>query len=330
MHGEVVLKGLLAFVAIAEHGSINRAAQAMNISQPSLTRTLQQFEAIIGGPVFDRKAKGVALNELGKRLLAHAQTIRAETVNVTRTIEAFRHEKRRQLHIGAVTAHPLVQFAEAVVEFMREEPDLFIRITHGSPEELMELLRQGTIEMVFGPVITGPDAKGLVQDTIYHDVINIYCGPDCAIAHVSQASLDDLSAAHWILPPVGTLARSKLSELFTETGRPDPVLAIEVENVPMRRSLVMRSQYLSVFHDHHVHQEVESGRLKKVEFDWKRHVGPIGSLRITPHTATSLRLLQTFKARYGAAGFDCPVGAQKLVAAHPANGNASTGYYVRH
>jgi DNA-binding transcriptional LysR family regulator len=135
------------------------------------------------------------------RLLAHAQIIRAETVNAARTIEAFRRGQRRQLHIGAMTAHPLVQFAEAIIEFVQEEPNLFLRITHGSPEELMDLMRQGTLEMVFGPLLSGPEATGLVQDTIYYDKVNIYCSRKNAFAHggMTKANLPDASSI--VCPP---------------------------------------------------------------------------------------------------------------------------------
>lgn len=329
MHREAGLKGLLAFVAIAEHGSINRAARALNISQPALSRTLQQLEAIIGSPLFDRAARGVTLNELGRKLLAHAQIIRAETVNAARTIEAFRRGQRRQLHIGVMTAHPLVQFAEAIIEFVQEEPNLFLRITHGSPEELMDLMRQGALEMVFGPLLSGPVATGLVQDTIYYDQVNIYCSRKNAFAHGGRVSLTDLAAAPWVLPPAGTAVRDKVSELFVDGGCVAPAPVIEVENVPMRRALVLRSDYLSAFHDHHVHHELETGQLQKVGVEWRSHIGPIGSLRLAPHTPTSLRLLGAFRSRYVAAGFQCPLETQPAVAAAPQSSDAQNNY-VRH
>ena len=322
MHSEAGLKGLLAFVAIAEHGSINRAARALNISQPALSRTLQQLEAIIGAPLFDRAARGVTLNELGRKLLAHAQIIRAETVNAARTIEAFRRGQRRQLHIGAMTAHPLVQFAEAIIEFVQEEPNLFLRITHGSPEELMDLMRQGTLEMVFGPLLSEPEATGLVQDTIY-------CSRKNAFAHGGRVSLTDLAAAPWVLPPAGTAVRDKVSELFVDGRCVAPAPIIEVENVPMRRALVLLSDYLSAFHDHHVHHELETGKLQKVGVEWRSHIGPIGSLRLAPHTPTSLRLLRAFRSRYVAAGFQCPLETRQAVAAAPQSRDVQNDY-VRH
>jgi DNA-binding transcriptional LysR family regulator len=54
---------LIAFVNIAESGSINRTATVLNISQPSLTRTIQQLEDAVGGRLFDRSAKGVKVED---------------------------------------------------------------------------------------------------------------------------------------------------------------------------------------------------------------------------------------------------------------------------
>ena len=330
MHGDSTIRGLMAFVTIAEHGSINRAARALNVSQPSLTRTLQQFEATIGATVFVREAKGAVLNDLGKQLLAHAQVIRSETTNAVRTIEQFRREKRRQLHIGAVTNHPLVQFAEATIEFMRQEPDLFLRITHGSMDELMGFLKEGELEMVFGPLPDAAEEQTYVQDTIYHDVLSLYCRSSAPIAKLPRVTMQELSAASWVLPPAGMAARDKVMELFAAAGNPGPSVMVEVENVPMRRALVLRSDCVSVFHAHHVHTEIESGALAKVNFDWTSHFGPIGSIRLAPHTPTSLRLLRAFEARYVAAGL-CRQSPEKKTGGKPpakkANGQI---VYARH
>jgi molybdate transport repressor ModE-like protein len=302
MHGDGWIKGLLAFLQIAEEGSINQAARALNVSQPSLTRTLQQFEAMIGAPVFERSKKGVTLNPLGRQLVRHAQAIRAETNNVARTVETFRKEERRQLHVGVMTAHPQDAFAEAILAFTRESPDVFLRISHGTQKELLALMGDGAIEMIFGPLIPPPAGSALVQDPIYSEVIDLYCGAASPLARAPRVTIADLAAAAWILPPPGAPARDEVAGLFARAGQAAPRLFMEVENDALRRVFVRQSHCLSAFYAHHVHKEVEAGLIKRVMFDWSCGVGPVGALRLMPHTPLSRRLLSVVERHYAAIG----------------------------
>src|SRR5258708_37023107 len=64
------LQDVEAFVAVAEAGSVNRAAARLNLTQPATTRRIQNFEAAIGGaPLFNRAVKPAALTSLGSHLL---------------------------------------------------------------------------------------------------------------------------------------------------------------------------------------------------------------------------------------------------------------------
>ena len=80
MHWNTV-NGLLTFLAIVEHGSINRAAVALNLSQPALTRTLQQRETRLGGKLVTRSSHGIELTEFGRvviELTSPHRVLRAE------------------------------------------------------------------------------------------------------------------------------------------------------------------------------------------------------------------------------------------------------------
>jgi DNA-binding transcriptional LysR family regulator len=70
------LQDIEAFVAVAETGSVNRAAARLNLTQPATTRRIQHFEAAIGdAPLFNRTLKPAALTALGGHVLEHCRRV---------------------------------------------------------------------------------------------------------------------------------------------------------------------------------------------------------------------------------------------------------------
>src|SRR5688572_17856730 len=69
------IQDIEAFVAVAEAGSINRAAIRLNLTQPATTRRIQNFEAAIGGTLFNRAVKPATLTSLGGHVLERCRRV---------------------------------------------------------------------------------------------------------------------------------------------------------------------------------------------------------------------------------------------------------------
>ena len=106
-----------AFLAVAERGSLIKAAEVLHTDQPALSRSLRRMERLIGAPLFDRSNKGVTLTELGRRLLPSAQAL----VNQAEAVESQAHAEARNasgvLRIGAVDVYPI---SAAIAEASRD------------------------------------------------------------------------------------------------------------------------------------------------------------------------------------------------------------------
>lgn len=302
MNRPISANALLTMLTVAECGSMNSAAEILHISQPSLTRTVRDFEVRLGERIFERGAKGVALTPLGRALMEHARAMRLEIRRTQDTIDSYRRDRRQIVRLGAVSVQPIQQFAQAIVDSARAFPDVHMSLVTGTQDEMLHLLNEGRIEILFGRLMNKRDFPHLKQEVLYHDVANFYCRAGHPLAKSEKLDLADLASADWVLGPAGSMMRSRVADLFTEHDL-ELRVSLEVEDVLVRRVLVMESDLLSAFQVHHVHAEVSSGRMVQLPFALEDGVQPIGAISLTGYSPFSEQLILNLQDKYRRAGF---------------------------
>lgn len=293
---------LLTMLTVAECGSINAAAEILHVSQPSLTRSVRDFEVRLGERIFERGAKGVALTPLGRSLMDRARSIRLEIRRAQDSVDSYRRDRRQIVRLGAVSVQPIQQFAQAIADSAQAFPDVHMSLVTGTQDEMLHLLNEGRIEILFGRLMNKRDFPHLKQEVLYHDVANVYCRAGHPLAKADPLALSDLAAADWVVGPVGSMMRGRVADLFAEHDM-ELRVSLEVEDVLVRRVLVQESDLVSAFQVHHVHAEVSSGRMVRLPIDLEDGVHPIGAISLTAYSAFSEQLVRSLQDKYRRAGF---------------------------
>ena len=87
----VKINHLRVFLEVSRHESVSKAAAAMHLAQPAATKTLREFEEVLGTELFERHARGVVLNEAGRLVIPHVQAIFADLARIGDQITAYRN-----------------------------------------------------------------------------------------------------------------------------------------------------------------------------------------------------------------------------------------------
>lgn len=155
---------LEAFVRIVREGSFSRAARSLDISQPTISARVQALEREVGGPLFIRSGRAVALTERGESFLTYAE--RALAV-VGEGVEAARLSEAGQR--GRVTVGTIESLAESLLvgtlaRFHETHPSVDIFVQAGQSDQVVELLRDGVVKLglITWPYF-GPDLETLVR-----------------------------------------------------------------------------------------------------------------------------------------------------------------------
>jgi DNA-binding transcriptional LysR family regulator len=299
------LNNLLAFLAVAEHGSINRAAVALNVSQPALTRTIHQFEGAVGLPLFVRSSKGVRLTTFGEQLASHARVIRAESKNIDASILQAQTAGRRTVHIAVVQRQPLPIFARALIDVVEEEPTIHCCVNVRSQGEAMALLKQGEADMVLGPLMVKAEDELIIQDAMFYDDNGIYCSVRHPFAKRKQVHLEELLAEKWVLGPRDSESTARIDAVFMKQGLAPPPIHLEVDEVSARRVIVGQSNYLSTFHSYHLLLP-GTGDVVRIKCKWPQDGRRMGAIRLTPHTLFSTKFVKAMRRRLVEAGLRIP------------------------
>lgn len=296
---------LIVVLEVAERGSVSRAAQALNIAQPSLSRTISDFEASVGVRIFERGSRGVTLTPEGERLIAHARAVRAELHHAEREIADAKMEELSPIAIGIVPVHPVDPLMEGLLDLIKLRPKIRVSFETGTREQLLEPLSRGDLDMIFGPLSPEPLGLGYTEEIIYYEELAIFCGRANSLFGCKTASLEELAGMSWVLGKSGATSRRRVDAFFRAQGLEPPRVDIEFEEIPARRSMVLQSDFLSVFQHHHVLREIRAKRIFALPIPWGQDDRPIGVIRLSglppsPAAADYIRSVRAVFAKSGA------------------------------
>jgi DNA-binding transcriptional LysR family regulator len=141
------VKLLHCALALAEHKNFRRAAQARHISQPSLSRYIQEIERSVGTRLFEREAGGVIPTDAGKIFLEHASEVVARSADLEREMDLLRGLEKGELSIGAGTYPSVMLVEKSVTRLMRDHPAVRLYVQIENRENLLPVLKKRELDI---------------------------------------------------------------------------------------------------------------------------------------------------------------------------------------
>ena len=135
------------FVALANTLNFTRAAEQCNVSQPALTRAIQQLEHELGGPLFHRERNNTHLSELGRMMLPHLESVVASSQAAKQAARAARKLENVTLSLGAMCTIGPQLVADLIVRFQSENPDVEVHVSDGEARALIGMLERGELHI---------------------------------------------------------------------------------------------------------------------------------------------------------------------------------------
>jgi DNA-binding transcriptional LysR family regulator len=224
--------------ALGDGRSLRRAAEAVGITQPAATKTLQEIERLFGCQLFDRSQRGLVPTAAGEVLLRGARLMLSDLARVEAELRALSGGAHAVLRLGAPPALAM-NLLPGVVGRLIQRGFPHIQICERSSPELLELLHAGDLDAVaarFLPdedsALLGPIDAGIAFERLFDEEMQVAVPSDHRLASRTVVDLADLAGERWILQSSPNLTRRTADAYYRQAGLPPPVPTIESDSTP--------------------------------------------------------------------------------------------------
>lgn len=173
---EINFHHLRVFAAVARQLSYSRAAEQLYISQPAVSRHVQELERVVGAQVFDRKGRGVSLTDAGRRVFEYAQRVMDLTDELDLAVRELEDISKGHLRLVASSTLGIYVLPAFLGVFRRRFPEVEVSLRVSNSQSAASAMLEGGFHLAF--VSMEIDAPGLQRQTLGTDELVVAAAPD--------------------------------------------------------------------------------------------------------------------------------------------------------
>ncbi|HEY2925910.1 pca operon transcription factor PcaQ [Piscinibacter sp.] len=239
------LRHLQCFLAVAQLGNLRRAAQALAITQPAVTKTINELEDLLGAALFVRGRKGATLTPEGEAFLPHANASVNALGQAVDSVLAGPGEPALRLGVLPTIAPSFVP--QVLRGFAALRPQAALRVHTGRNKLLIDMLRGRELDAVIGR-LSDPDAMaGVTFEHLYAEPLVIVVRPGHPFVLKparGRPPLAALASCPMVLPLAGTMIRQLADGFLERHGLAPRAGLVETLDTSLARALVAGGDHL--------------------------------------------------------------------------------------
>lgn len=256
-------------IGLASHGNYARAAEALHLTQPALSRSIQNLEEELGVQLFDRSRRGVEPTEFGLLLLRHAQSMELIARDLERDINLAKGLEIGTLAIGAGPWGAASIIGVPVGLLSQSHPRLRTRVLIAPWQELPARLRAREIDLVISDVSEIQGQEDLEVTPLMPHPTFVVCRPDHPLTTRQSLAAADIFAFPLAGPHIPQHAidqlLSHLPKASRASARSNGLLSITCDSSSVLKAILVNSNAVSVMSPFMCIKELQSGELAMIQ-----------------------------------------------------------------
>jgi LysR family transcriptional regulator of gallate degradation len=236
---------LQSLIAVSENPSFDAAARSLMISQPSLHRSARELERELRRSLYRRTATGVTTTPYGSELARRVQVALGEIEYGLDELQAARGNVVSRIAIGNIPHSATQILSNAIKEFLSRYPTARVRIVDGHYEDLLNELRAGKLDLLYG-VLRRPDwATDVKEELLFANHYVVIARRGHPLHRLQRIRNRDLANFGWIMPGPLTPRQQALHRMLQNVCA-EPKISLETTSLQIYRTILTATDQLTL------------------------------------------------------------------------------------
>ncbi|EHE8145993.1 LysR family transcriptional regulator [Salmonella enterica subsp. enterica serovar Schwarzengrund] len=285
------LRHLHTFVAVAQQGTLGRAAETLNLSQPALSKTLNELEQLTGTRLFERGRLGAQLTVPGEQFLTHAVKVLDALNTAGQALNRKEDASADVVRVGALPTAALGILPAAIGRFHQQQKSTSLQVATMNNTMLLAGLKSGEIDLGIGRMSDPELMGGLNYELLFLESLKLVVRPGHPLL---QETITLCRVMEWpvVVSPKGTVPRQNAEALLQSQGCKMPAGCIETLSASLSRQLTVDYDYVWFVPSGAVKEDLRQATLVSLPVPTQSAGEPIGILtRVDIPLSTGAQML---------------------------------------
>ncbi|EAW1719433.1 LysR family transcriptional regulator [Salmonella enterica subsp. indica] len=285
------LRHLHTFVAVAQQGTLGRAAETLNLSQPALSKTLNELEQLTGTRLFERGRLGAQLTVPGEQFLTHAVKVLDALNTAGQALNRKEDASADVVRIGALPTAALGILPAVIGRFHQQQKSTSLQVATMNNTMLLAGLKSGEIDLGIGRMSDPELMSGLHYELLFFESLKLVVRPGHPLL---QETITLSRVMEWpvVVSPKGTVPRQNAEALLQSQGCKMPAGCIETLSASLSRQLTVDYDYVWFVPSGAVKEDLRQAALVSLPVPTQNAGEPIGILtRVDIPLSTGAQML---------------------------------------
>jgi DNA-binding transcriptional LysR family regulator len=285
----VKLRDLHIVLAVAEAGSMTRAAEELAVSFPVVSKTISELEHTLGVKLFDRSVSGVEPTHYGRALMKSGVAVFDEMRKGLQQIEFIKQPDAGELWISSSIVVDAGLLPAILAQFSQEFPRAVLHVLHEDiATQRYDNLRNRKAELMLGRLPATMIEPDLVAEPLFDEPNVVVAGIASRWANRRNLTLSELVKEPWVLAEPGSLARSLQDETFRKSSAAVPAATVLTVSLHLYMRLIETGHWLGLVPASVMRFAGKEMRIKVLPVNVLSPPAPVGFITVKDRTLTPL------------------------------------------
>jgi DNA-binding transcriptional LysR family regulator len=256
------LRDLHILLAVAQAGSMSRAADRLAISHPVVSKTIADLEHALGVRLLDRTSQGTEPTSYGRALLSCGTVVFDELRRGVQEIAFLSDPTVGELRIGCAAPYIEGLIPAVIARLAHRYPQIKLQITDTDAVTLCEMLRERKLDLVVGRVRSSIFGDDLTSEFLFNECMHVVAGAKSPWSQRRRIGLAELCREPWVMPESDNIAMALISDAFRTAGLAPPAAQVVSNSITLRVRLVESGQFIAIMPDSTLRFGIQRMRIK--------------------------------------------------------------------